>query len=1130
MTAGLDLQFRIGADVAGARAGIDQLIGGVDRLTGSLGRVGQYGAGLLIGLPALQGMAQQAVAAADAVTTMRNRLELATGSAAQASVAFDRLFTVAQQSRTSFTELGSVYATLARSGQQSIAVVQAIGNAMAIGGGSAEGMRAALVQLGQGMSAGALRGEELNSVMEQAPRLAQALADGLGVPIGALRRLGEQGQLTTERVTEALMNTAPKLADEMARSQSTASQAFTVLGNATTRFVGDVDKATGATQSLAKALGVAADAVNWLGAAIRNNETAFAVIGAALAGAAVVSGVGAVAAGMTKIAGAVGAIGAALVANPGVAALLGLGAVVGAGAAVAGAQAKTADGLRDAIAALESANERSQAALQRALDGGRKAGADNIQALINQRKEQIKQLNAELAGLSAEGLDTRAEDARFQRSREAFDAQERMRARVLEIQQKLSGVDQSYTKVVTDLAQALRDGVITYREYVRLAGLAWQQTKAGTAAQRESERAQKDAQKQMAEALAARNREMMEADAEVDAYLQRQLDAADSEAKAAIRAAAAAQEEFDNYGKLKSQIAEVTLLRLKETYAALEATDARRGSLYQQIEAQEKLIDVLKKAEQRDAAIEAGRQAEQAAQKALDQWKRASDQIEQSLTDALMRGFESGRGFVDSLVSTIKSAFQTMVLRPVVQAIVRPISGVALSALGMAGPAGAAQAGASALGGLSGFGGMLGGLGGTFGAGLGMTMSGFAGTSLALEGAGAMLANGSVLQGLAQGAGALGPYAMAAMAIYSIAKSLDKSGTPHTGSVVSVDAMGRATTGGSDPSNILRNFNKATDTALKSLGSGAVGILNMLGGGGYSAQAKFTADGVDASFGDFVLSRGGATVADIMGGQPDGAKAYARDREQAFEAYAADVASTLRQALNQIDLPQWARDQLAELGSDATIDQIQAVAQSISTLQDALRGLRAGFAQMGTVFADLAGLSGDALHQLAEFAGGADALGQQTITYLQEYYGRDEIAALKAREIQTVLSNAGISTDVNTREQFRAIVDSLDVGTEAGRRQLATLLGISGSFAGVADYLTETGSTLNDVAARAPDMATISPLLASGAAQVTAINEVRDAVNGLHQTIVQQGASAGAAARTGGGTLPAWQDEVVVAP
>ncbi|MCU0924408.1 MAG: tape measure protein, partial [Burkholderiaceae bacterium] len=226
----------------------------MDRTSKAVAKIGHYGLGLGFVVPALTNMARQAIQAADAVTTLRNRLELATGGGERAAAAFESLFSAAQRSRTSFTELGSVYATLARAGFQNVAVVEAIGNAMSISGGSAQGMQAALVQLGQGLSSGVLRGEELNSVMEQAPRLAQALADGLGVPIGALRRMGEQGELSAKQVVGALMKSAPQLAEEVKNSTSTVGQSFTVLSNATTRFISEIDQATGASKGLSQAL------------------------------------------------------------------------------------------------------------------------------------------------------------------------------------------------------------------------------------------------------------------------------------------------------------------------------------------------------------------------------------------------------------------------------------------------------------------------------------------------------------------------------------------------------------------------------------------------------------------------------------------------------------------------------------------------------------------------------------------------------------------------------------------------------------------------------------------------------------------------------------------------------------
>ncbi|MBV5333463.1 tape measure protein, partial [bacterium] len=102
-------------------------------------------------------------------TTLQTQLRLSSSSAAEASKAYSALFDIAQQGRVSFTELGTTYAAIARSGKELgisqsrlLDVTQSISQAMTIGGGSAASMQAALVQLGQGLSSGTLRGEELN--------------------------------------------------------------------------------------------------------------------------------------------------------------------------------------------------------------------------------------------------------------------------------------------------------------------------------------------------------------------------------------------------------------------------------------------------------------------------------------------------------------------------------------------------------------------------------------------------------------------------------------------------------------------------------------------------------------------------------------------------------------------------------------------------------------------------------------------------------------------------------------------------------------------------------------------------------------------------------------------------------
>ncbi|KFX81293.1 membrane protein, partial [Ralstonia solanacearum] len=138
--------------------------------------------------------------------------------------------------------------------QQALTITESISQALRISGASANETQSALLQFGQALSAGVLRGEEFNSVVENSPRLAQALADGLNVPIGRLRKMAEEGRLTADVVVNALLSQKDKLATEYAQLPATVSQAFERLRNAFGQYVNQVDQATGFTSKLAGAL------------------------------------------------------------------------------------------------------------------------------------------------------------------------------------------------------------------------------------------------------------------------------------------------------------------------------------------------------------------------------------------------------------------------------------------------------------------------------------------------------------------------------------------------------------------------------------------------------------------------------------------------------------------------------------------------------------------------------------------------------------------------------------------------------------------------------------------------------------------------------------------------------------
>lgn len=208
---------------------------------------------------------------ADASTNVASRLGLVTSSAAELASVQQRLFGIAQSSRVSFTDLVGTYAQVARSTKDLgvsqtalLGVIQTISQAVTISGGSAASAQAALTQLSQGFASGALRGEELNSILEQTPRLAQALADGLGVGVGKLRELGQAGELTSEKVLGALEKSAAGVAAEFGKMAVTVEQASTNAANSVLRLVGAFDRLFGVTSAIGGAIQTISNGLDFL--------------------------------------------------------------------------------------------------------------------------------------------------------------------------------------------------------------------------------------------------------------------------------------------------------------------------------------------------------------------------------------------------------------------------------------------------------------------------------------------------------------------------------------------------------------------------------------------------------------------------------------------------------------------------------------------------------------------------------------------------------------------------------------------------------------------------------------------------------------------------------------------------
>lgn len=196
---------------------------------------------------------------ADAFTTIRNRLKLVTSSMAELNTVQNTLFKLSKDTRTSFEANVTLFSRMARATLKLkltfadlLEVTRSTALAVKISAAETQEARNAIVQFAQGMAAGALAGDELRSVVEQLPRLADAIGREFGKAGGELRSFNKAnpGILTTERIVKALRAELGILTDEFGQTVPTIADGFTILGDAITLFIGGVNDATGAGRIL----------------------------------------------------------------------------------------------------------------------------------------------------------------------------------------------------------------------------------------------------------------------------------------------------------------------------------------------------------------------------------------------------------------------------------------------------------------------------------------------------------------------------------------------------------------------------------------------------------------------------------------------------------------------------------------------------------------------------------------------------------------------------------------------------------------------------------------------------------------------------------------------------------------
>jgi len=543
--------------------------------------------------------------------------------------------------------------------------------------------------------------------------------------------------------------------------------------------------------------------------------------------------------------------------------------------------------------------------------------------------------------------------------------------------------------------------------------------------------------------------------------------------KKEIAAAKLANDEFDRYfeiledGRVAQENAirsaretvenlefEVEALSMSNTEReiAIELRKLEKDGLDRNSEAYQVMAERIRAAIIQKDAIEQNIEQQDTLRK---EYEKTAEGIEKSLTDSLMRGFESGKDFGKNLADTLVNMFKTLVLRPIIQPIAQGASNVILSLMGMGASGSAAAGGLSSaitLGGVS-----LSAIGSSLATGFMTTLSGGSVTAAASAYSAAGMTG--VSTGLSAGA-------MAATAMPYVAAAL-----------VAANALG-----------LMRSN--------KTVGGGITGTLggdlqeydlnrrggSLFSGPSYSARnmrVTETTEGINQAFEAIRDKSLAAAIA--LGSYNTG-----------LETFTYTLSERLHPDLNELGLV------LDGLTDDQKQEKIRGVLMAAEEAMAAIivgaTGLQlAGetavetlnrlmviqsasemLNEFGGAFSNFATASITARQGIIELAGGLDALVQKTQGFVANFYSKEEQAGITARGIVVALETAGFSASqiaaLETRADFRTLLESIDVSTDIGQQQFVALLDLQAAYSATVPIMEEQSATLLAIAEAAPQI------------------------------------------------------------
>lgn len=198
---------------------------------------------------------------ADTYANVQNRLRLVTSDTANLNAVTRELFDISNRSRSSFEATAQLYArvalsakTLGRTQQELLQFTESLNQAVILSGASAREAEGAIIQLAQGMASGRLQGDELRSVLEHLPLVADVIARYMGVTRGELREMAADGKVSAETVLNAFQAARVELSENFAKTIPTIGQSLEVLKNRFIEMWGSFSQTSGLAMVLSTAI------------------------------------------------------------------------------------------------------------------------------------------------------------------------------------------------------------------------------------------------------------------------------------------------------------------------------------------------------------------------------------------------------------------------------------------------------------------------------------------------------------------------------------------------------------------------------------------------------------------------------------------------------------------------------------------------------------------------------------------------------------------------------------------------------------------------------------------------------------------------------------------------------------